>query len=205
MLPDRPPHLFHDAPHGSSPLTAEQRLRYIRDVMARSDSFSAVPGWGMVWVGVLGLVAAALGSQVSSEVEWVLLWLTTALVAIASGTAIMVRKAHRHGMPLDSGAGRRFVMSLLPPFIAACVLTPAMLRIDAAGLLPGIWLLLYGAGTITGGAFSVRPVQLMGLAFMLLGSVSLMLPATYGSLAMGLGFGLLHIIFGTWIARRYGG
>lgn len=205
MLPDRPPHLFHDAPRGSSPLTAEQRLRYIRDVMARSDSFSAVPGWGMVWVGLLGVGAAALGSQVSSEVEWVLLWLLTALVAVASGTAIMVRKAHRHGMPLDSGAGRRFVMSLLPPLVAGCVLTPALLRVDAAALLPGIWLLLYGAGTITGGAFSIRPVQLMGLAFMLLGTVALMLPSSWGSLWMGLGFGGLHIIVGILIARRYGG
>jgi hypothetical protein len=66
-------------------------------------------------------------------------------------------------------------------------------------------MLCYGAAVVCGGAFSVRVVPIMGWCFIALGALTFLLPVSYGNAAMALSFGVLHIVFGLIIARRYGG
>jgi hypothetical protein len=97
------------------------------------------------------------------------------------------------------------LLSFVPPLLAGAVLTTVLYRVDMLMVLPGLWLLLYGAAVVTGGAFSVRIVPVMGICFMLLGAVSLFAPALWGNVFLMLGFGAIHIVFGALIARRHGG
>jgi hypothetical protein len=71
--------------------------------------------------------------------------------------------------------------------------------------MPPAWLLLYGAGMVTGGAFSVAPVRLLGMCFMGLGLAAIVTPPSWGNVWLGLGFGALQVGFGIYIARRHGG
>ena len=96
-------------------------------------------------------------------------------------------------------------MNLTPPILAAVVLTAVLAYAGDTWLIPGMWLLLYGTGVVTGGAFSVRPVPLMGACFMALGTITLLLPDAWSNAMLALGFGGLHLVFGAIIARRYGG
>jgi hypothetical protein len=68
-----------------------------------------------------------------------------------------------------------------------------------------MWLLLYGAAIVTGGAFSVRVVPMMGLCFMALGAAASVSPAAWFNEYMALGFGGFHVAFGIYIARKHGG
>lgn len=204
---ERRPHRVR-RPHSRSrpfPAGAIDDLRFIRETMERSSSFTAVPGWGQVATGVVALVAAYIASRQSSSFAWMKVWLGAAVIAGAIALPAIWIKAQRAGLPLTSGPGKKFAISFLPPVAAGALMTAVLYRTDVISVLPGMWLLLYGAGIITGGAFSVAIVPLMGGCFMFAGVLALLAPAAWGNLLLAAGFGGLHIVFGILIARRYGG
>src|SRR5256886_15090418 len=164
-------------------------LRYIGQTMEGAGSFTAVPGWGQVAVGAAALVAALLAARQPTPELWLATWLGEAVVALAIGGSTMVRKAFAVNDPLLSGPGRRAGLSLLPPMVAGGLLTVALSRAGLWHALPGTWLLLYGTGFVTGGAFSVRIVPVMGLCFMTVGAVALLGPAACGQWLKAAGYG----------------
>ncbi|HTD52265.1 MAG TPA: hypothetical protein VK780_04510 [Thermoanaerobaculia bacterium] len=184
---------------------ARDNLRFIRETMERASTFTAVPGWGGVWMGVSALAAAGLSTLTSTPREWLGVWLAEAFLALLIGVAAMSAKARRAGLPLFAGPARRFLLTLAPPFIAAAIVTLALVEKGLIALLPGVWLLLYGTAVVTGGAFAVRIVPVMGVGFMLLGATALAAPPGWGTAFLAAGFGGLQIAFGLRIAKQYGG
>jgi hypothetical protein len=156
-------------------------------------------------MGGIGLLAAAVGSQQPSAERWLAVWLAAAGVALAAGVITMRRKADRLGAPLTGAPGRRFALSLSAPLLAGAALTFGLWMHGVWTLMPSAWLLLYGTGVLTGGAFSVAPVRVLGLAFMGLGAVALVTPPAWGNVWLAIGFGGLHVVFGIYIAWRHGG
>jgi hypothetical protein len=184
---------------------AADHLRYIRETMENAAEFTAVPGWGGVAMGITALVAAFVASRQATPRAWLIVWLFEAFVAVAIAAPAAATKAHRANSALFSGPGRKFVLSFAPPIVAGGLLTYSLYHAGAFFALPGVWLLLYGTAIVTGGAFSVRIVPVMGLCLMLLGAAALFAPASWGDAFMAAGFGIVQMAFGWWIARHYGG
>lgn len=184
---------------------ARDNLRFIRETMERAGSFTAVPGWGGIAIGVTACGAAVIAARQPSSYAWLVTWGIEAFVAISIAVWTTFTKARSAGTPLLSGPGRRFVYSFAPPLFVGALLTLLLVRAGITDSVPGIWLLLYGTGMVTAGAFSIRVIPLMGLCFMVLGAVALFSPWTWDNVLLGAGFGGLHILFGAVIARNYGG
>jgi len=185
---------------------ALENLRFIREAMSRASQFTAVPGWGGIFMGLSALVTAPIAGPPDGTFRWVLIWLADAVVAATIALAAIAIKSKRSGTPLSKAApALRFALAFLPPLVAGIVLTPVFMTTGLIARLPGCWLLLYGTAVATGGAFSVKVVPLMGICFMALGAVAFAAPAAWGHWLMALGFGGLHVVFGTIIARSYGG
>ncbi len=194
---ETPPVALHDR--------AAENLRFIRDVMARAAEFTAVPGWGGVVMGVTALVAAGVASRQRATDRWLAVWAAEAALAIFIGAIAIFLKAEASGQSLGTGPARRFALAFAPPILAAAVLSATLYRVGAVAALPPTWLLLYGTAVVTGGAYSVRPVPLMGICFMVTGGIAALAPAAWADWLLAAGFGGLHIAFGLLIARRYGG
>jgi hypothetical protein len=182
-----------------------ENLRYIRDAMERASSFTTVSGLGQAALGITALPAAWIAGRQPTLGAWILVWTADAFLAVAIAMYTIGRKCRDAGVPMFSGPPRKFALSFAPPVLAGAVLTLVLFRAGLRQPIPGAWLLLYGTGVVTGGAFSVRIVPVMGIAFMLLGAAALFAPPSWGNSLLAAGFGGLHILFGLLIARQHGG
>ena len=184
---------------------AEEQLKFIRDVMERTSTFTAVPGWGAVGMGIFALIAAFIAESATAADTWLMTWMIVAASAATLGSIALIVKSKKANSPLFSGAGRKFLANFLPPLFVGAVMTIALWHAGQWALLPGTWMLMYGASVVAGGAYSVRSVPVMGTIFLVLGAFTLFLPQSWGNMLMAISFGGLHILFGLLIAKYHGG
>lgn len=197
VVPPSEPPALHDR--------ALDNLRFIRKTMEGATSFTAVSGWGQIGMGLVALGAAPLAAMQGGLRGWLAVWIGAATLALAGGGWAIARKAAAMGESLLAGPARKCALGFGPPVLAAALLTVVLVQAGVTDPIAGLWLLLYGAAVMAGGAYSVRILPMMGAAFMLAGAVALAMPAGWESLSLAAGFGGLHIAFGAVIVRKYGG
>jgi hypothetical protein len=184
---------------------AIDNLQFIRETMERSAHFTAVPGYGAVLMGVTAIAAAWIANGQPVLRDWLITWIGEAALAFAIGLLAMWQKSKLANTSLTSVPAKKFAMSFLPPLVCAILITFGLYKYGHFEVMIPSWIMLYGASVVTGGAFSVRVVPVMGWCFMALGAVAFFLPAGFGNLMMGLSFGVLNIVGGLIIARKFGG
>jgi len=184
---------------------AIDNLKFIRDTMERSTHFTAVPGYGGMLMGVTAVAAAYIANGQIYLRDSLITWIAEAFLAFAIGLLAMWQKSKIAGTPLISTPAKKFALSFLPPLVCGIVITLGLWRNEYYYIMPPVFMLCYGAAVVCGGAFSVRVVPIMGWCFIAMGTAAFALPAGYGNSMMAASFGLLHIIFGAIIGRRYGG
>ena len=184
---------------------AMDNLEFIRDTMQSSTEFTAVPGYGGVWMGVTAILAAVIANMQPTKELWFFMWIIEAFVAVSVGFLLMWIKSKNVETSLTSRPAKKFALGFSPSIIAAIILTSLFVFKGFIDFLPSVWLTLYGTAVVSGGAYSVRVVRIKGWIFIVLGAVSVFVPAIYGNWLMGLGFGILNVIFGLIIAKKHGG
>ncbi|HVE58000.1 MAG TPA: hypothetical protein VNB22_14295 [Pyrinomonadaceae bacterium] len=184
---------------------ALDNLKFIRETMERSTVFTSVPGYGGILMGATAIVAAYIAHSQASIRDWLTVWLTEAVLAFFIGLLAMWQKTKISKTSMFSTPARKLVMNSLPPALCGVFITLGLWRFGHFEVMIPVWILCYGAAVVCGGAFSVKTVPLMGWCFIALGAIAFFLPANTGQLMMGLSFGVLHIVFGSIIGRKFGG
>jgi hypothetical protein len=179
-------------------------LAYIRASIESSSSMD-VPGMAGIVMGIIGVLAAVVVSRPRFAPHWLGIWLCAAAVALLLGGALVARQIARRGHSRYLGPLRRFLLCLCPALLAGAVLTLALVTAGMTNVVPGMWLLLYGCAVLSASTVTVagiaRLICIMGTLFVALGSMTFALPAAAHTAMLGLGFGVLHILFGILIGR----
>jgi hypothetical protein len=191
-----------------APVPIESRalgtLAYIRTSIESSSSMD-VPGMAGIVMGIIGVLAAIVVSFPRWAPHWLGVWVFAAPVALLFGGALMARQIARRGHTRYLGPARKFLLCLCPALLAGAVLTWVLWATRMTSVIPGMWLLLYGCAVLSASTVTIagiaRLICVMGALFVALGSMTFVLPTTLHTAMLGLGFGVLHIIFGILIGR----
>ena len=149
------------------PNWAEENLQTIRTLMERSAIYRRALAPIMIYVGLLGITAAIAGKILNYDAlpEFEILWIGTALVAIAGAFLIARRQAFKDQEPFWSPPTRRVVQAMAPALTAGAIISLLEITLPtlkSAFALILFWLLFYGCALHSAGFFTVKAIKKMG-------------------------------------------
>ena len=189
----------------------------IRSMMERSSKFLSLSGLSGVSAGIVALAGWAwaqsyLDSRFGPGTEGVVnhrdilsFMLASALVIVAAVGAAMFfsrRLAKRRGLALWNATARDTLAALLIPLGSGGLFSLILMRQELYGMIPSAMLLFYGMALVNAGKYTVHDLRLLGLCEIVLGLIAGLLSAL-GLWFWAAGFGLLHVIYGIAMYRKY--
>src|ERR1019366_9658244 len=152
---------------------AAEHLQTIRTLMERSAIYRRALAPIMLFVGLAGVLAAAVGLifHLDSPRAFGGFWLGTAFVAVAGAFLIARRQALKDHEPFWSPPTRRVTQALLPPLSVGLCLTVLLVSINTdedlylSLFITLMWILFYGLALHTAGFFMPRGIKIFGWLF----------------------------------------
>ncbi len=202
-----------------------ETLSEIRSLMERSSRFISLSGLSGVVAGTCALLGAALifdyfglmpfeGRRAIYGVAQPYPWgmpplqflMTVAslvfILALAGGIFFTTRKARRKGHPIWDKTTARLLLNLSIPLIAGGIFCLALVHHGHYGLVAPATLVFYGLACINGSKYTLNDIRYLGISEVILGLIGLFAPG-FGLELWAIGFGILHIAYGTYMYYKY--
>lgn len=198
----------------------EQDIASIRTMMERSAKFISLSGLSGVLAGIYALggtvaayyVAHYPVSPFQSRIETIqtresllnliLIACAVLIASIATGLLLSSKKAKKHGLKLWNSASKQLVTNMLIPLVSGGIFILIILYTGHFGLAAPACLVFYGIALIQGSSNTVDEVRYLGFSEIILGLIAAMIPG-FGLLFWGIGFGILHIVYGAIMYNKY--
>lgn len=199
-------------------------LHEIRDMMERSSRFISLSGLSGVFAGLYALIGAGIAfvylkldfyqpayyDYLYGDKQAIkntgLFFITTAmavlLAAIATGIYLTTRKAKKQGLPIWTATSKRLVTSMAIPLIAGGLFCLALIYHQGFAMIAPATLIFYGLALINGSKYTLHDVHYLGICEIALGIAGAFFTG-YGLLLWAIGFGILHIVYGTLMYLKY--
>jgi hypothetical protein len=195
-------------------------LASIRSLMERSSKFLSLSGLSGVMAGIYALIGAFIGYRIVNEKynslsisdsytdnsliyhQLILIAALVLLLSVLSGILLSIRQAKKKGENYWNPVSRRLISSMLIPlFTGGLFIIILFLRLEY-DLIASACLIFYGLSLISASQYTFSDVKWLGFCQISLGLLAALIPAS-GFLFWVIGFGLLHIIYGTFMHFKY--
>ena len=198
----------------------EKDIASIRSMMERSVKFISLSGLSGILAGIYALIGATMVyflihypvspfkykiySTGESDILWHLLSIAIIVLfaSILTGLLLSNRKAKKHGVKLWTANTRQLIFNLAVPLFSGGIFILIILYNGHFGIAAPACLLFYGIALINGSLNTFDEVRYLGFSEIVFGLIATFLPG-YGLLFWALGFGVLHIVYGTIMYYRY--
>lgn len=190
-------------------------LSEIKDLMNKSSRFISLSGLSGIMAGVYAIMGAAIAYYLVSKYSYGtlildgqifrLVMLVLALVAILSivtGIVLTTQKAKKHGTKIWDATSKRLVINFLIPLVAGGLYILIILGNGKYGQTGGLMLIFYGLALVNASKYSIGDIRYLGYIEIILGLIAALFPG-YGFWLWVLGFGVMHIVYGTWMHFKY--
>jgi formate/nitrite transporter FocA (FNT family) len=198
----------------------EKDLASIRTMMERSAKFISLSGLSGILAGIYALGGALAAyflvhypispfrfriySVNEPDVLYKLVLIAVIVLAASLSTGLWLssKKAKKNGLTLWSPSSRKLLVNISIPLVTGGIFILVMLATGHFGLAAPASLIFYGLALIQGSLNTFDEIRYLGFSEIVLGLVSAMVPG-YGLVFWALGFGILHIIYGTIMYTKY--
>lgn len=192
----------------------EETLTEIRHLMERSSRFISLSGFSGIFAGIYALIGAmaayyylnTTGGAAEDRGEALLFLMTDAalvlVLAVATGILLTTRKAKKDGNSLLDAAAKKLLINLAIPLVTGGIFCLALIYHGNTFYVAPAMLIFYGLSLVHASKYTRDLVRSLGMAEIALGLISLFM-AGYGLLFWALGFGVLHIAYGTYLYFKY--
>jgi hypothetical protein len=187
----------------------------IKDLMNKSSRFISLSGLSGILAGIYALIGAGVaywlvmnysnGTLILDGKIYRLVLLDLfiiALLSIGTGIFLTTQKAKKHGAKIWDTTSRRLVINFLIPLAAGGLYILIILNQQKYGQSGALMLLFYGLALVNASKYSIGDIRYLGFIQIILGLICALFPG-YGFWLWVLGFGVMHIIYGTWMYFKY--
>jgi multisubunit Na+/H+ antiporter MnhB subunit len=194
----------------------------IRSLMEQSTKFMSLSGLSGISAGIVGLIGAFATYQylagieiyatltktgkinVSNEQLLTLVGIAMVILSVAVGLAsfFSIRMARKKKLPIWNSTSKRLLMSIFVPLMVGAIFCLQLAIYEAGGLIPAATLLFYGLALLNASKYTISEIHYLAISQLLLGLIGSFFPEM-GLFFWGMGFGVMHIVYGTIMYWKY--
>lgn len=187
----------------------------IKNLMNKSSRFISLSGLSGILAGIYALIGAATAfwlvtTYSNSELYldgWVfrsamLILFLVALFSVLTGIILTTRKAKKNNENIWDNSSKRLLINFLIPLVVGGLYCLIILSQGRYGQTAGLMLIFYGLGLVNASKYSIGDIKYLGYTEIVLGIIAALYPG-YGFWLWVIGFGIMHIVYGTWMHFKY--
>ena len=187
----------------------------IKDMMSKSSRFLSLSGLSGIMAGVYALIGAALTYYLVSVsgrdylildgkvfTYVLLILLSVALLSIVTAIVLSTRKARKNNETLWNGTSKRLLTAFLIPLVTGGIYILIKISSHHYGLTGSLMLIFYGLALVNACKYTIGNVKYLGYIEIVLGLICAAYPG-YGFWFWELGFGVMHILYGSLIYFKH--